>query len=223
MVRERVCSSRYERSSGVRVIVEVKKGLDGLSADEIALSQNKVLNSISPRENSCIIPCEDVIRGGGNFVGTCSLFVRKKAHERKREFFKITGMDYALQINGSLNGGMLYINDCMSCYRRMTSGSFSERQTESAETNKTVRLIHHMLKQLNIDTAGKYQNAIRDAWDRFFIYQALEMRDFKALKKRKNKYTLFNGSKKMFFITHFPFLYSTLKMLYYKITKRSIK
>ena len=43
---EGVSVNSADDSERVRVIVEVKKGLDGLSADEIALSQNKVLNSI---------------------------------------------------------------------------------------------------------------------------------------------------------------------------------
>ena len=43
---EGVSVNRADDSEQVRVIVEVKEGLNGLSADEITLSQNKVLNSI---------------------------------------------------------------------------------------------------------------------------------------------------------------------------------
>lgn len=122
---------------------------------------NKKIRNIAPRKKNAIIPTEDVIRGGGGFVATNSLFYRAKLLEDIPPFRKMLGIDYALQIHGALRGGMLYLSDCMSAYRFLVPGSWSARhKNNTVLSKKTGKKFEDMMAQLDYDTSGKYHDLI---------------------------------------------------------------
>lgn len=96
---------------------------------KINAASGKVLGIISPQKESGVISVSRVIAGGGGFVGTNSLFYRKKVFDSELPFRKLLEIDYTLQVQGALRGGMLYLNDCMADYRFMSVGSWSVRYT----------------------------------------------------------------------------------------------
>lgn len=117
---------------------------------------------IAPKAGSTIIGVEDVIRGEGGYVATNSLFYRQEINQTIPQFRRQMALDYTLQIHGSLRGGMLYLKDCMAVYRWMAPGSWTAR----VQMNDTKRLAFNekkqaMLKQLDLDTEGKYTQVIR--------------------------------------------------------------
>lgn len=108
-----------------------------------------------------ILSTEEVIYGEGWFLATNSLFYRKSIIQDEPMFKRFWNIDYTLQIQGSLRGGIYYLPDIMSKYRYMTSGSWS------AQTYKNIRayeLMHEkkqrMLDVLNVDTQRKYMKTI---------------------------------------------------------------
>lgn len=123
---------------------------------------DKKIRIIAPRNFDAVIPVEDVILGGGGFVATNSLFYRRELLNDPPPFQQMLTFDYTMQILGSLRGGMLYLNDCMSAYRFMTPGSWTVTQWNNEQKRtKIIDRINEMLDQLNMDTNGKYQDVIR--------------------------------------------------------------
>lgn len=69
----------------------------------------------------------EVISGGGGFMPTASIVVRRKAVEKiPVSFLETSPMgDFLIQVYGSLKGGAYYFNNSMSVYRRGHANSWS--------------------------------------------------------------------------------------------------
>lgn len=120
------------------------------------------ISTISPRETEIIISPEDVISGKGNFVATNSLLYRTALIDRVPPFRKQLNLDYTLQIHGSLRGGMLYLPDVMSVYRKDVPNSWSDRMKHNRIKRRDFHVrLYKMFKQLNMDTDRKYKSVIR--------------------------------------------------------------
>ena len=87
----------------------------------------KTISVISPRKEFCIIPAEDVILGGGGYFATNSLFYLRSLRDNPPKFYQHLGFDYSVQIWGSLRGGILYLPDNMSVYRKGVENSWTAR------------------------------------------------------------------------------------------------
>lgn len=178
----------------------------------------KVLKKLSPTSKNKVFSVEDVILGGGSFVATNSLFFRKSLTFNIPDFRKMLWLDYTLQVQGALRGGMIYIPDVMSCYRYFSIGSWSEKiAADKNYLSEFVEDYNKMLFQLNVDTRSKYSKAImtRYYFDRFYVYGLKIynrddlLKEYKAVKKElpvKYRY-------KIFFSLHFPNLKNNLKKL----------
>jgi len=68
---------------------------------------------IAPAKNNCILSLADVILGGGGYVATNSLFFRKELIDDIPEFRRFLMLDYTLQIQGAIRGGMVYLSNHM--------------------------------------------------------------------------------------------------------------
>lgn len=133
-------------------------------AYKVDANSKKILGYIAPADENRIFSVEDVILGGGGFVATNSLMYRRKINNNMYEFRKQCGLDYALQIEGALSAGMLYLCDCMSAYRYMTPNSWSDRVKKSSISyNKNNDNIVKMLKTLNNETNHEYEDCIHRA------------------------------------------------------------
>lgn len=138
----------------------------------------KVTQEITPVLESRILTADEVIRGGGGYFATNSLFFRKTLQENLptfRQYLQYLNLDYTLQIHGALRGGVLFLNDNMSVYRLMTNGSWSQRTTGDPEKYADHwQQIITMLNILDKDTGGKYSESIE--WcKRFAAYAILEI------------------------------------------------
>jgi hypothetical protein len=85
--------------------------------------------------HSKIFSRDDVIRGGGGFMPSASIVVRKEVVERIPSTILDTSPmgDYLIQVYGSIKGGAHYINRSMCVYRRghSTSWNFSLNHIEN--------------------------------------------------------------------------------------------
>lgn len=154
---------------------------------QINVRTNKTIAIIAPRKKSTVIPAEDVIFGGGGFVGTNSLFLRTDVYRNAPDFFKEFAYDYTFQILGSLGGGMLYISDCMSVYNYLTAGSYSERREKQAKemAKKFNEGCIKMLNSMNEYTGGRYGKAIEETLLLREMSVLAEEHRFKELKDPK--------------------------------------
>lgn len=187
-----------------------------------ALTLNK-LSEISPAFNNTIIPVEDVIMGEGGFVATNSIVYRSSLNSIIPSFRKILRLDYSLQIQGSLRGGMLFLKDNMSVYRYMVPNSWTANRTVSMERKKDLyERKQKMLKQLDIDTNKKYHEVIYKRITKNEFEYLLEIKSVKEALNSKYKTFLKEipifGRIKLFILGAFPFL-SAINLRIKNITK----
>lgn len=131
------------------------------SSTLINASDGTVAGTVHHSDKMTVIPTENVIDGGGAFVSTCSLFVRKEILTERRKFVDVCPLDYTYQISGSLKGGMLYLPDNMSAYRVSVPGSWTV--SSNKDNRKYLGFLNELtagLKQLDTDTDKKYHKNV---------------------------------------------------------------
>lgn len=126
-------------------------------------SNGRKVGAISPSKIETIFTISEVIAGGGGFVATNSLFYRRELLENQPEFRRYCLLDYALQIQGALRGGMLYLPDNMAVYRVLVPGSWTSRLSKDTVANRQALKIEKMLDMVNQETDGVYTDVIRRA------------------------------------------------------------
>lgn len=144
-------------------VMEAHPEIDMCAHAAVAIDDRsgKKIADIAPEKNDCIIPVENVISGGGGFVVSASQFYRKDLDKTMPPFRRMMCYDYTTQIHGAMRGGMLYLKDCMSVYRCMAVGSWSTNMQADPEKRKAhEEQVEKMLRQLDVDTDGKYHEAI---------------------------------------------------------------
>lgn len=152
---------------------------------------------VQPARCDTVLTPEQVIVGGGAYFATASLFCRAEVVKNYMEFRKFMHVDYTIQIQGSLRGGVYYLSNCMSAYRIRQTGSWSAVTLKSGVArinswNKTIK----MREILNEETGYKYNGAIKEA-DDYAKFMILRIEGkFKELKKEPYLSIYKNYSKK---------------------------
>lgn len=123
------------------------------------LRDGKPHGFLAPRLRDTLIQAEEVILGGGNFVATSSLLCRREAYLLLTPMREILLNDYVLQIQGSLRGGMYYLDDYMSVYRTRVPGSWTTVNGRWMPDGVRDQ-IKQMLDALDAYTDGRYHRAI---------------------------------------------------------------
>lgn len=141
---------------------------------------------LSPRNEDCIIPFEDVLIGGGGFVATCSLMFRHRIFQPSR-YVAYYGIDYAQQIQGSLNG-LLYLAEPLSVYRLSTENSWTVKMTKNPELYKIANeKIKRMLDIFDEDTDYKYTEIVKKRKHIIDFTILCSLGDIKGMKKKEYK------------------------------------
>lgn len=135
-------------------------------------------------QTDTVFTAEEVIAGGGGFVNTATLMLRKSVFAEAYLFSKMMSSDYCSQILGSLNAGMLYLGDNMATYRQMTAGSwtattYGNREKEEGHMNR----VADMLRCLDKDTNYKYTEVIQKRIEQDMITILKNYNDYKGLLK----------------------------------------
>ena len=149
-------------------------------------------NVYAPFNENTIINVEQAISGGGDYLITSSFFFRKEMLENQPEFLKNCFYDYTMQIQGALNGGIIYLNNCMSAYRQFSKNSWTSRNREN---NKAlvdhVNKIILMFNFLNKETEYKYSEVIHKKINQYQFYMYRRLKQFDKIKEMPYK-TLYN-------------------------------
>lgn len=127
------------------------------------VSGGETVSRVNRGEAECVFDLPTVIEGGGSFVSTATLFYRKTIEDAGLPPFRqIISFDYTIQIHGALRGGLLYLPDDMSVYRRATENSWTVRmRKDSGKSAAHRRRVAAMLEQLDVDTDHRYTDVIR--------------------------------------------------------------
>lgn len=130
------------------------------------------ISQIRPRIGNGILSTEDVILGGGQYLVTAGLFFRRQMYENMLEFEKIISLDYAIQIKGSLRGGIFYLDRKMAVYRRYAIGSWTNDVLKNKERLKTQWDIEkRLLETLDLNTDGKYHEIIMERMKAYIPFE----------------------------------------------------
>ena len=109
-----------------------------------------------------VLSVEEVIRGGGSYIPTCSLVFKQRFLYDIPSWRKIANVgDYPLQIQGALEGNLFYLPEAMCVYRRGQKGSWADRYYNNPE----IRLNHQRaeltwMEELDKSTNHRYQKEI---------------------------------------------------------------
>ncbi len=130
--------------------------------DDVA---KKNIGQISAYKNECEVRVEDIILGGGGFIGTNSIFCRSELLKKIPKFYKISPVgDYPLQILTSSNKYAYFFKEVMSVYRTNISGSwtsnlFNDEKSKEKKILLNKKLINMLLEFDNYSNK-KYENVI---------------------------------------------------------------
>ena len=145
----------------------------------------KQTSVISPKSQDSILTVEEVIKGEGGYVATNSLLYRRVIGLEIPRFRAYLPLDYTMQIQGSLRGGMLYLKESMSAYRVFVPGSWTVRTRLDPQKRKAFyEKRKQMLLFLDEDTNYAYSDVIRD---RILENEFLEILDLNCNKSLLSK------------------------------------
>ena len=182
------------------------------TADVVEAETKKNIKEICPSKEDTIFSAEEVIWGEGGFVATNSLMYRKELSTLEHPSFrKFLSLDYTLQIQGSLRGGMLYLKDNMSAYRWLSVGSWTARMKQKKEQQRAFyEKKQAMLLLLDKDTNFIYKDTICCRLRKNEFVQLLNEENYcKALSSQYKdlyKKIKFKERLKIRIKAHFPFL-----------------
>lgn len=168
------------------------------------LRDGKPHGYLAPRLRDALIPVEDVILGGGNFVATSSLLCRREAYLLWTPMREVLVNDYVLQIQGALRGGLCYLDDCMSVYRTGVPGSWTSQNGHWMSDDVRGQL-KQMLDALDAYTDGRWHRAVELRKRQFDSNGLLARKDYAALfAPRELGITLHRASRDLvrYFRTH---------------------
>lgn len=130
------------------------------------------ISQIRPRTGNGILSAKSVILGGGQYLVTAGLFFRRQMYENMLEFEKIISLDYAIQIKGSLRGGIFYIDKKMAVYRRYAAGSWTNDVLKNkAKLEAQWDIEKRLLETLDSDTDGKYHEIIAERMKAYIPFE----------------------------------------------------
>lgn len=188
------------------------------TAQKINAETGKKAGEIKPSAEDTVFSTEQTILGGGGFVACASLFFRSDLYRNVPEFKKFLSLDYTLQIQGSLRGGLLYLSDCMSVYRVGVAGSWTKRMNADPQKfNKHLEKEKTMLEILNRETEFKYNDAIKKRILRYDFHLLINTGEFKKALSKEYKELIDNMSRlarfKLKIKATFPFLVKILRKI----------
>ena len=168
-----------------------------ISAHAVDVEENgRRAGMISPAAQDAIFTVDRVIAGGGGFVSTNSLMVRRGVW-RENDYTKILFVDYVSQIQGALRGGMLYLSDSMADYRKQTETSWSRRMDrDDAKIEGFFRKVEAMLLCLDETTERQYHDTIVSTVEKNRLTLLYRLGRYKEILKKEKRRAFLTMSKK---------------------------
>ncbi len=152
------------------------------SAYLVRASDCKTIGMIEPMKEDGVLTMDKVIQGGGNFIATNSLFYRATLQHFPARFAAKYCIDYAVQMHGAMRGGIWYLSETMSAYRRGAENSWTlYMQKNQAVMVRHIHMMIDMLKMADEDTEYRFSDSFRQARHKYEFQLAGFERDTKAV------------------------------------------
>ena len=159
------------------------------AANMVKADSKEVISVIDPLGRDGILTMRQVILGGGNYMATNSLFYRRELQDSVKEYQRICHLDYAMQMRGASRGGILYLSENMSSYRRGAENSWTVRMAKNPSIMiEHIKLMFRVLELVDEDTAYQYADAIAEEKSKYeFQLATLQGNGKKVYDKRYRK------------------------------------
>lgn len=172
------------------------------SAFKVRPDNCSVIGKIEPMDTDGILTMEQVIDGGGDYIATNSLFFKKTILTNPTPYLRYSGFDYAYQISGAQRGGIVYLHETMSAYRRGAKNSWTVTMMHS-KNEVMIRHIDKMITMLDMvdeETQHKYENNILFAKQKYEFQKAALKGDSRTVFSKDYKFLRDKMSMKRKFI-----------------------
>ncbi len=173
---------------------------------------------IKPYDESCIVPIEDIIIGGGGFIGTNAVIIPKKYLQTLPEFYlRAPVADVPLQLYLASQGSVYYINEIMSAYRQGVEGSWNSHMDKARKDYiKHLSEMIRMTEEFNIFTDYKYAESVklRQLKNEFLIHvvegniQVVKEEKYRPHYQQLSVYNI----AMLYMRRYFPYLYDKLRI-----------
>lgn len=185
---------------------------------------------IKPYDVNRLVPVEDIIIGGGRFIGTNSMFFPKKYLPSLPEFFWQAPVgDFPLVLYLAIQGTVYYFNEVMSSYRTNVTGSWTSRLAASKDMQIKLRTgLIKMINEFNQYTDYRYADSVevrQVEYDLLLLIAEGNVKRLKEEKYRRYREELGIYVAAMIYLNKYcPSLYYKLRVYYkYLITKIDIR
>lgn len=156
------------------------------SAYLVRASDRKIVGMIEPLKEEGILTMEEVITGGGNYIATNSLFYRAELQHKPARFASRFCIDYAVQMHGAMRGGIYYLAETMSAYRRGAEQSWTLYMEKNQEVMaQHIHMMVEMLEMADEDTQYRFSNSIAQAKRKYAFQLAGIQRDVMSIYSRE--------------------------------------
>ncbi len=147
--------------------------------------RNNKKSYCGPAMQSRYFTADEIIIGGGVFVPTCSIMMKKEVRQSLPDCFKCKGIaDYQIQIYAAIVGDFYYMSDCMGVYNAYSSqDAWSTKNSTTQRSLEYKRNIIDMLGRVNQFYNYKYNDAIKKAINIFRFDIELLLGNYSLLKK----------------------------------------
>lgn len=178
-----------------------------------SLDQNGTLTNIS-KYNKNFFNLSDVVRGGGGFMVTATIFFRVKIVDLIPEWFSKAPIgDFYLQVIASIAGGALYLNGFMAVYRLNAESSWTKlsqkRTTQKIidDLNLCVENTRSLIKLGVSEMDVKYAVARHESQAaRTFLLRGDSIEFYSSIVRSANEYKWINSVQMIqFYSRGFPF------------------
>ena len=173
-----------------------------------------------------VLAAEQMIARDGGYVNTNTVMYRAALNHEIPPFRRIMEYDYTLKVHGALRGGIYYLHDFMSVYRKFVPDSWTDKMRSHEKERTAFDLkVMNILDCLNRDTHGQYEKAIAQAryyykWDLAYLQKDISWICREEQFKQQRKRTQIG----IYLACRFPEFYKRFIVIYKKYRKsRGIK
>lgn len=182
--------------------------------------------SIRPYHQNQTVPIEDIIEGGGRFLGTNSTVYRRELMDHPPDFYLNAPVgDFPLVLYLATRGSVYYFDEIMSSYRTGVPGSWTNRMKYSSDKQLKVRKgMIAMLDAFDDYTAHRYAASVKVRRTEYDLLLLIAQQDIHALKQ--DKYRQYGGKRTLLTVIliylnkYFPAMYHGLRRYYSFLPRR---
>ncbi|MFA6308365.1 MAG: glycosyltransferase [Clostridia bacterium] len=150
------------------------------AADRVSVDKTNLSLPMSPSKKDRTYSFLDILKSGGGFVATNSVFCRAKHIIEMPDFTNVSFGDYPLEMYLGYQGKTYYSAIRMSAYRVDVPGSWSRRVLSTANGMRNLMSdLDIMMDELNAYSYFKYDKIVRKTktLNKFKVMQRLAMDD----------------------------------------------